>query len=382
MAGRIPVEHLVITPVGEVFILARLDGRDSTSDAESAPREDASKLLADYNKAKKRRAKHPLNDGATPKRSVPPPKDDASPKKRSSVPPTPLSLAKLPEKLVNAILAWAADPDADCKHIEQLRATNKAFAQWCRDGCDEAFWRWACEIYEWDREDRRWTMDSMKPTPWQTQYHKWCSLQLTETTLRAAKHSVVTRDPSGAEPHQYYGPIECWDTSRVTDMSQMFVDAYAFNKDIGRWNTSRVTDMSRMFDGAYAFNKDIGRWNTSRVTDMSRMFDGAYAFNKDIGRWNTSRVTDMSRMFDGAKAFNKAMWNWDVKQVTDMSEMFALATAFNQYIGGWDVFLGADSMETNTEGMFLGADSMDPAHMPHPDDGVVESESESESDLF
>jgi len=234
--------------LGEVFTLRE---SESTGDAESAPEDASKKLIADWKKAKKRRAKAPPKDAAAPKRSVPPPKDDAPPKKRS-LPPSPSSLSKLPEELVNAILAWAADPDAD--FVGKLCATNKAFEQWCRDGCDEAFWRWACEIYEWDREDRRWTMDSMKPTPWQTQYHKWCSLQLTEKTLRAATCKVVTRDASGAEPHSFYGPIGCWDTSQVTNMSGMFHGAYAFNQDIGLWDTSRVTDMNQMFDGAEAFN--------------------------------------------------------------------------------------------------------------------------------
>jgi surface protein len=56
--------------------------------------------------------------------------------------------------------------------------------------------------------------------------------------------------------------------------------------------------------GATNFNGNIGGWDTSKVTDMSNMFNGASAFNGNIGGWNTRSVTDMSRMFDGASAFN------------------------------------------------------------------------------
>ena len=87
-----------------------------------------------------------------------------------------------------------------------------------------------------------------------------------------------------------YGHISLWDTSNVTDMSNMFYDAYNFNQDIGRWNTSNVTDMSLMFNNAYNFNQDIGNWNTSNVTNMSWMFFGAKEFNQDIGGWDTSNV--------------------------------------------------------------------------------------------
>jgi len=54
-----------------------------------------------------------------------------------------------------------------------------------------------------------------------------------------------------------YGLISEWDTSKVTDMSRMFYDAYSaesFNQDISKWNTGKVTNMDNMFSGADAFN--------------------------------------------------------------------------------------------------------------------------------
>ena len=87
-------------------------------------------------------------------------------------------------------------------------------------------------------------------------------------------------------------PIGSWDTSKVTDMSYMFVGAAAFNQAIGSWDTSKVTAWWHV-RGAAAFNQAIGSWDTSKVTDMFAMFSAAAAFNQPIGSWDTSKVTDM-----------------------------------------------------------------------------------------
>jgi surface protein len=285
--------------------------------------------------------------------------DKAPSLKRLAAGAPPLSfLEQLPDELQRLIMALVASPSADCKKIGNICSTNKTFAAWCRNadgtGRGEEFWHWVCQNYDWDRDDRWWTVwtqdantgrwSTDDPTPWKTQYYKWCDLQLNDVVIRKALEGVgitgtlssVSWAASASTPHPVYGHIGCWDTSRVTDMSGMFRSAHVFNQDIGRWDTSRVTDMSVMFRGAHAFNQDIGRWDTSRVTDMSRMFSGAHAFNQDIGRWDTSKVTDMSGMFAYTKVFNQDIGRWDTSKVTDMSGMFAHTKFFNQDIRGWD----------------------------------------------
>ena len=86
-----------------------------------------------------------------------------------------------------------------------------------------------------------------------------------------------------------YGSIENWDTSRVTDMSNLFKDAETFNADISKWNVSRVTSMKSMFLRASLFNGDVTAWTTSNVVTLESAFQSASVFNQDISKWLVSK---------------------------------------------------------------------------------------------
>jgi len=144
--------------------------------------------------------------------------------------------------------------------------------------------------------------------------------------------------------------IGSWDVGNVTNMGYMFAGAYAFNRPIANWNVSKVTDMSYMFKGAISFDQPIGSWNVSKVTNMSNMFSdypNVCPFNQPIGSWDVSSVTNMSEMFMFSKTFNQPIDSWNVSKVTDMHYMFAVTDTFDQPIGSWDV-----SSVNNMSGMF------------------------------
>ena len=44
-----------------------------------------------------------------------------------------------------------------------------------------------------------------------------------------------------------YGPINTWDTSKITDMSGLFKGKQEFNSDISSWDVSNVSNMKYMF---------------------------------------------------------------------------------------------------------------------------------------
>ena len=146
-------------------------------------------------------------------------------------------------------------------------------------------------------------------------------------------------------------PIEHWDMSNVTDMSEMFTYAKRFNQSLDKWDVSNVTNMRAMFSDADRFNQPLDKWDTSNVTDMSEMFSYADRFDQPLDKWDTSNVTDMGSMFSYADRFDQPLDKWDTSNVTDMCRMFFCADRFNQPLNDWDV-----SNVTNMNEMFSYAD--------------------------
>ena len=159
-----------------------------------------------------------------------------------------------------------------------------------------------------------------------------------------------------------------WNTASLTLAASMFVNNDAFNANISSWPTNLVTNMSEMFFQATAFNQPLATsgnsWNTSAVQNMSQMFYNASAFNQPLNSWSTSAVTNMDRMFTNS-AFNQPLNLWNVALVSNMNSMFAYCP-FNQNIGGWVIsnvtnfsnFMGGKNFltlsTTNLDAIYIG----------------------------
>ena len=157
---------------------------------------------------------------------------------------------------------------------------------------------------------------------------------------------------NSTEANSTYGNISTWDTSLITDMSELFYYNETFNDDISQWDVSSVTTTEKMFKFAQSFNQDLSGWDVSNVVYMNEMFYYATNFNQDIGYWDVSSVTDMEGMFFAATDFNQDLVSWDVSKVTDTNGMFFSATSFNGDISHWDT-----SNVTKLNSMFRGASS-------------------------
>ena len=108
----------------------------------------------------------------------------------------------------------------------------------------------------------------------------------------------------------------------LRDILKQLIEERGNEGDFNDIDTSKITDMSELFDGMYKFNGDISNWNVSNVTNMQYMFYECNSFNQDISEWDVSNVSDMWAMFCKCESFNQDISNWDVSNVTDMVWMF------------------------------------------------------------
>ncbi|UQS82325.1 BspA family leucine-rich repeat surface protein [Bombilactobacillus folatiphilus] len=84
------------------------------------------------------------------------------------------------------------------------------------------------------------------------------------------------------------------------DSSLLFANLYNLKQIIGLENldTSKVTDMSEMFDGSTLTSLDLSSLDTSNVTDMLFMFQGCKNLqNVNVSSFNTANVADVTAMF-------------------------------------------------------------------------------------
>ena len=98
--------------------------------------------------------------------------------------------------------------------------------------------------------------------------------------------------------------------------------------------------MALLFKDESSFNQPLNKWDVSNVTDMSEMFQNATSFNQPLNNWNVSNVTNMAWMFANARSFNQPLNKWNVSKVRGMGYMFAEATSFNQPLNKWNVSYG------------------------------------------
>jgi hypothetical protein len=116
---------------------------------------------------------------------------------------------------------------------------------------------------------------------------------------------------------EYFGPMELWDTSEVTDMSWLLYPQ--------KYNSVNSDPMTPVLKIENMFNPDISRWNTSNVVKMVGMFSGAMFFNQDI---STKEVTVDKNTYIA----------WDVSKVKNygFTKIFAYSN-FNRDISNWNI---------------------------------------------
>ncbi|WEV42012.1 BspA family leucine-rich repeat surface protein [Bifidobacterium sp. ESL0682] len=138
------------------------------------------------------------------------------------------------------------------------------------------------------------------------------TLTLTGTSAKNLFYS------SAVQSHPRSIDTSGWNTSQVTDMSNMFHLCYNLTSlDLSNFDTSHVTNMSNMFSDTSLASLDLSNFNTSHVTNMNSMFqDCSNLTSLNLSNFNTSLVTDMSYMFQNTVLTTLDLSNFDTSHVT------------------------------------------------------------------
>ena len=148
-----------------------------------------------------------------------------------------------------------------------------------------------------------------------------------------------------------------WNTSNVTTMESMFNRSENLTEidSVANWDTSNVTNMKWLFNRCHKLQSvDVSNWNTSRVTNMQQVFNRCLSLEKiDVSKWDTSNVTDMQMMFKSCTKLKALdLSNWDTSKVTTMVQMFYMEHGSNlEEIKGLEDF--DLSSVKNATGMFM-----------------------------
>lgn len=166
----------------------------------------------------------------------------------------------------------------------------------------------------------------------------------------------------------YQNDIKMVDTSRATDKvyapensSYLFgskdstMPALNISYNLSKFDTSKVTDMTGMFMQSQSPQQDtnqvlqylgVSSFNTANVTNMKNMFRGINVSDLDLASFDTQKVTDMSGMFQNAIIQNYLdVSSFDMGNVKNMDNMLNMYLAPNQMVfGGGDDFTKATEL--------------------------------------
>ncbi len=112
----------------------------------------------------------------------------------------------------------------------------------------------------------------------------------------------------------------CFYTENVTNMNHMFANTGYISLDLSGFDTSKVTDMGQMFYScAHLAELDLSSFSTSNVTSMIQMFTGCLSLEKlNVTSFDTSNVETMYQMFYNCKSLVELdISNFNMTNVTN-----------------------------------------------------------------
>ena len=119
-------------------------------------------------------------------------------------------------------------------------------------------------------------------------------------------------------------------TKNVTNMKGLFEDSLVTSLDLSTWDTSKVTDMSEMFYNASSLTSlNLSNLNTSKVIDMGSMFAGCIGLTSlDLSSFRTPVLAAIHYMFAGCQSLVTILVDgFSTRRVSASTDMFYNCTS-------------------------------------------------------
>ena len=122
-----------------------------------------------------------------------------------------------------------------------------------------------------------------------------------------------------------------WNTESATNFDGMFNDCMELKElDLSAFDTGNATTFHQFFEGCASLTTVIGmeNWDTSKVTDTSEMFNAngkdMHLEYVDLSAFDTSSLTTTYSMFNGCNRLTTVYVGsgWDMSKVTSSGSMF------------------------------------------------------------
>ena len=125
-------------------------------------------------------------------------------------------------------------------------------------------------------------------------------------------------------------------TDNVTDMSDMFHGCHQLTSlDLSHFNTSKVTNMSKMFINCGLSSLDLSHFTTDNVKYMNSMFHGCELLTSlNLNSFNVSKVKDMRTMFTDCSALKIIFCSYFWNNITVSPESGSMFRGCTSLVGG------------------------------------------------
>lgn len=128
--------------------------------------------------------------------------------------------------------------------------------------------------------------------------------------------------------------VQNFDTSKITNMSFMFLNAGVEELDLSNFDTSNVTDMGGMFDRTSNLTElELNNFDTSNVNTMWNMFNESNASQINISTFTINESTNTEDMFRETKNLKQLALGKNSQLKDDMNIPDVPTT--NGYTGHW-----------------------------------------------